>query len=142
MHAKNLYCWAISQYFPYSGFKWLNQREIDGFDVNPIEEDSPIRYILEVDLEYSDELYEFQNDFSLAPEKLEVSHYMLSIYCSSIANGYDINIGSVNKSVPNLGNKSKYVLHYRNIPLHFSFGIKLVSVHRVLKFKQSYLLKR
>ena len=28
---------------------------------------------------------------------------------------YDIKIGSVNKLVPNLGNKSKYVLHYKNL---------------------------
>ena len=46
-------------------------------------------------------------------------------------------IGRVNKLVLNLGNKSKYVLHYRNLQLHLSLGIKLVTVQRVLKFKQS-----
>ena len=35
--ANNLYGWAMSQYLPYSGFKWLNQKEIDKFDVNSIE---------------------------------------------------------------------------------------------------------
>ena len=60
---------------------------------------------------------------------------MLSNYRSNIANKYDINIGGVNKLVPNLGNKSKYVLHYRNLQLHISLGTKLVSVHRVLQFK-------
>ena len=39
--------------------------------------------------------------------------------------------------VPNLGNESKYVLHYRNLPLYLSLRIKLVNVHRILKFKQS-----
>ena len=29
--------WAIKQYLPYNGFKWLNQKEIDRFDVNSIE---------------------------------------------------------------------------------------------------------
>ena len=29
--ANNLYGWAISQYLPYSGFKWLNQKEIGDF---------------------------------------------------------------------------------------------------------------
>ena len=35
--ASNLYGWAISQYLPYSRFKWLIQKEIDKFDVNSIE---------------------------------------------------------------------------------------------------------
>ena len=26
LDTNNLYCWAMSQYLPYSGFKWLNQK--------------------------------------------------------------------------------------------------------------------
>ena len=62
---------------------------------------------------------------------------MLSKYCSSIANKYDITIGSINKLVPNLGNKSKYVLHYKNLQLYLSLGMKLVNVYRILRFKNS-----
>ena len=47
----------MSQYLPYSKFKWLNWGEIDRLDVNSIEENSPIGYILEADLEYPDELH-------------------------------------------------------------------------------------
>ena len=50
--------------------------------------------------------------------------------------------GEVNKLVPNLGNKSKYVLHYKNIQLYLSLGMKLVSVHRILKLRQSDWLKK
>ena len=32
----NPYGWAISQYLPYGGFKWLNQKEIDKLDANAI----------------------------------------------------------------------------------------------------------
>ena len=66
----------------------------------------------------------------LAPEKLEISHNILSNYCGNTANKYGIKIRGVNKLVPNLGKKSKYVLHYRNLQLHLSLGIKLADVHK------------
>ena len=55
---------------PYSGFKWLNRGEIDNFDVSSISENSSDGYILEVDLEYPDQLHELHNDYPLAQEKL------------------------------------------------------------------------
>ena len=77
LDANNLYGWAMSQYLPYSGFKWLNQKEIYRFNVNSIEENSSIGYILEVDLEYPSELHDLHNDYPLSPGKLEISQNML-----------------------------------------------------------------
>ena len=82
------------------------------------------------------------NDYLLAPEKLEISHDVLSHCCSNIADKYGIKTDEVNKLVPNLGNKSKYVLHYKNIQLYLSLGMKLVRVHRILKLRQSDWLKK
>ena len=73
----NLYGSAMSGYLPYGGFKkWL--KNVDGFGVNSISEKSKIGYIVEVDLEYPDELYVLHNDYPLAPEKLAISYEMLS----------------------------------------------------------------
>ena len=66
--ANNLYGWAMSQYLPYGDCKWLNQKEIDKFCLNSISENSSNGYILEVDLEYPDELHGLHNDYPLAPE--------------------------------------------------------------------------
>ena len=130
----------MSEYLPYGGFKWL--KKVDGFDVMSINEKSPRGYFLEVDLEYPDELHEFHNDYPLAPEKLAVSSDMLSKYCKKIADKYEIKVGDVKKLIPNLGNKTKYVLHYRNLQLYLSLGMKLTKIHRVLKFKQSEWMKK
>ena len=77
------------------------------------------------------------NDYPLSPEKFEISHNILSKYCSNMADEYGIKVGGVNKLVPNFGNKSKYVLHYRNLQLYLSLGMKVTKVHRILTFKQS-----
>ena len=135
--ANNLYGWAMSQYLPYSGFKWLKENEIDKFWLNSFSEDSSGAYILEVGLEYPDELHELHNYYPSAPEKLEISHNMLPKYCSNITHKYYIKIGDVYKLVPNLGNKSKYVLHYKNLLLYLLLGIKLTKIHRILKSKKS-----
>ena len=82
------------------------------------------------------------NDYPLAPEKLAVSSDMLSKYCKKIADKYEIKVGDVKKLIPNLGNKTNYVLHYRNLQLYLSLGIKLTKIHRMLKFKQSDLMKK
>ena len=57
-------------------------------------------------------------------------------------NEYGIKIGGVNKLVPNLGNKSEYVLHYINLQLYLSVGMKLTKVQKILKFKQYDWLKK
>ena len=80
----NVYGWAMSDYLPYGGFKWL--KNVDNFDVNSVSEKSPIGYILEVDLEYPDELHALRNDYPLPPtsKKLAIPYDMLSNYCKKM----------------------------------------------------------
>ena len=117
-------------------------KNVDKFDVMSVNEKSPIGYFLEVDLEYADELHDLHNDYPLALEKLAASGDMLSKYCKKIADKYEIKVGDVKKLTPNLGNKTNYVVHYRNLQLYLSLGMKLTKIHRVLKFKQSDWMKK
>ena len=135
LNKNNLYGWSMSEYLPYEKFEWLEN--IDEFDVNSISEKSDTGYFLEVDLKYPNELHELHNDYPLA-----VTNDMLSKYCKEIPDKYDIKVGDVKKLIPNLGNKTKYVVHYRNLQLYLSLGMKMTKIHRVLIFKQSDWLKK
>ena len=82
------------------------------------------------------------NDYRLAPEKLAVSSDMLSNYCKKITDKYEIKVGDVKKLIPNVGNKTNYVVHYRDLQLYLSLEMKLTKIHKVLKLKQSDWLKK
>ena len=139
LDANNLYGWAMSQYLPTGGFKWLDVNDFILLDDYTDTNDKGL--ILEVDLEYPDELHDLHNDYPLAPEKLNVTGDMLSTYCKEIANKFNMSSGLVKKLIPTLGYKEKYVLHYRNLQLYLDLGMKLRKVHRVLEFNQSPWLK-
>ena len=119
----------MSSYLPYDGFKQL--KNIANFDVNSISKKSLLGYILKVDLENHDELHVLHNNHSLAPEKLAIPYDMLPDYCKKIADDYVIKVGDVKKLIPNLGEKTNYVLHYRNVQFYLSLEVKLNKIHEV-----------
>ena len=67
---------------------------------------------------------------------------MLQKYCKNNADKYEIKVGDVKKLISNLGNKTNYVVHYRNLQLYLPLGVKLTKIHRVPKFKQSDWMKK
>ena len=142
LDANNLYGWAMSQYLPTGGFKWMTDKQINNIDLAKYNENSEKGLILEVDLEYPKELHELHNDYPLAAERVCVNKDMLSEYCKKIATKYNISTGLVHKLIPTLSNKEKYVLHYRNLQLYLDLGLKVNKVHRVLEFNQSPWLKQ
>lgn len=116
--ANNEYGWSMCKYLPYSGFEWCDTN----IDVTKISDESDTGYILEVDLEYPDELHDAHNDFPLAPEN-------------------KIGPDNLPKLMTTLYNKNNYVVHYMNLKYYLQHGLKLTKIHRVLKFKQSPWLK-
>ena len=122
----------MSQPMPTRNFRWLDYSE-KLLDTPP---DSSIGYFLEVDLEYPASLHSEHNDYPLAPEKLTITKDQMSPYQQKLIDELGVSI-SCEKLVPNLMNKSRYVLHYRNLQLYLSLGMHLTKVHKVLKFDQS-----
>ncbi|XP_065370870.1 uncharacterized protein LOC135963015 [Calliphora vicina] len=66
LDVNNLYGYAMSQYLPYKNFEWVENFE--NFNLNDVKYNSPIGYILEVDLEYPSTLHDNHNDLPFCAE--------------------------------------------------------------------------
>ena len=112
----------MSKSLPTSGSKWKDPKE---FDLNKYTSNTSKGCVLEDNLEYLIELHELQNDYPLAPNKIEIKREMMSEYQLKIADLYNIPIGNVKKLVPNLFGKEQYMIHYENLQLYLRLGLKL-----------------
>ena len=94
-------------------------------------------YILEVDLEYPQELHDAHNAYPLAPERLKVDKaWMSDNQHELLQEMYGGASHEVEKLVPNLRDKTRYVLHYRDLQLYLQLGMRLKKIHRALRFHQ------
>ena len=114
LDANNLYGWAMSKPLPTDSFEWMTDEELQNWSNGK-------GCILEVDLEYPKELHDDHNEYPLAPERLKVN--------------------KVDKLIPNLRNKEKYVVHYENLKLYLNLGLTLTKIHRGIKFNERAWLK-
>ena len=123
LDANNLYGDAMSKKLPTHGFKWLTSGEMENLFNNQVEqvwEKTPC--ILVVDLEYPENLHDLHNDYPFCPERVECKN-------------------GVQKLIPNLRNKTKYVIHYKNLIQCLKAGLKLKKIHEGIKFIESEWMK-
>ncbi|XP_074653582.1 uncharacterized protein LOC141907740 [Tubulanus polymorphus] len=142
LDANNLYGWAMSQALPVGEFRWLETENDplwpDAQDILTMTDDAHFGMILEVDLEYGAELHDLHNDLPLAPERMLVNEdLMLSPYQKLLFQTLKLSSSKIHKLIPNLYNKTRYIVHYRNLRLYMKLGMKLTKIHRVLHFRQS-----
>ena len=136
LDANNLYGWVICQPLPNKNFIWWEQAPnppslltlLDKYD-----EKSKKGIILEVDLEYPQELHDLHNDYPCVAEKINVTNDMLSPYCSIIKDQHKISRRLVKKSIPTLSDKTSLTLQ--------NLDLELKKVHRVLELTQAKWLK-
>ena len=110
----NLYGYAMSEYLPYGGFKWVKTTNETVNRILNKKDNSLHGYFLEVDVDYPENLHSFHKGYPTAPEKMKKDK-VLSPYCLEIKKEHDIKTGDINKLSPNLMSKKNYVVHYRNL---------------------------
>ena len=121
LDANNLYGCAMSEKLPTHGFKWLTGGEMEKIYENR-HNLNKIPCILEVDLEYPENLHDLHNDYPLCPEKVKCKN-------------------GVEKLIPNLRDKKKYVLHYKNLIQCLDMGLKINHIYRGIQFVESEWMK-
>ena len=77
----NLYGCAMSQYLPINNFKWVKNIDKIEQKLMRIKTNSSMGYVLEVDLDYSQELHDINSDYPSSPEKINMPKEWLSKYC-------------------------------------------------------------
>lgn len=165
LDANNLYGWAMSQVLPLGDYEWMMRgaSDVKGLidfvsghteripDLNSFDEEAIVEaimmlddegergYLLEVDLEYPDEIHDKLNDYPVCPEKKVPvpSNFTEKETTRLKANASE----RVEKLICDLEPKQKYVIHYRNLKQALQLGVRLTGLHRIISFKQSRWLQ-
>ena len=118
LDANNLYGCAMSQPLPAGGFKWT---KVKTEEISTLAKLKNKEYLLEVDVKYPKELHDSHNDLPFMCKKLKIN--------------------GVEKLVPNLFDKVKYVIYIRALDQALKHGLVLEKVHRAIEFNQSDWMK-
>ena len=119
LDANNLYSWEMSQPLPTEESKWVNIENLKGgarelkkaIDMMVRNSNHGNSYVLEVDVKYPRELHDHHNDLPFMCERIRVN--------------------GVEKLVPNLHDKKKYVIHVKALKQALDHGLVLERIHRV-----------
>ena len=111
----------MSQILPADKFEWIKDTSQFNEDfTRTYNEKSDKRYSLEVDGQYTEKLHELHN-LSFLPKRKETE--------------------KIEKLVANLHDKTKYVIHIRNLKQALNHGLVLKKIHRMIRLNQNFRLK-
>ena len=92
----NLYSWVMSKKLPANKFEWIEDTsQVNEDFIKSYNEDSDEGYFLEVGVQYLQKLHELHNDLLCLPERMKIE--------------------KVETLVVNVHDKTKYVIHMRNL---------------------------
>ena len=123
LDANNLYGKAMTEKLPVRGYRWMTDiSRMDEDFVRSYDENDIKGYILEVDVDYPNELHNLHSDFPFLAENMVINN--------------------TKKLVCNLQDKKNYVVHINVLKQVLDHGLKLRKAHRVIEFNQEEWLKK
>jgi len=138
---QNLYGYAQMQKLPSGEFQWLDNDQIEKFDIDKVNLDGKYGYIVECDLTYPKKLHDLHQNLPLAPEVLEVNFNSLSPYAKKALLESDGQKKYKDvKLMATFQKRENYVTHFKNLKLYLDLGMKLKKIHRILKFRQKKII--
>ena len=108
----------MSQPLPTGGFKWI---DVKPGEIRKLVKRKSKGYILEVDVRYPREFHDSHNDLPFMCERMKIN--------------------GVEKLIPNLFDKKRYVIHIRALNQALKHGLVLESINRAIEFRQSAWMK-
>ena len=124
LDANDLYVWEMSRKLPVRNFKWIGKDDISKFDeklIKNYDENSDKGYILEVDVEYLENIRIFHSTLAFLPETMKIN--------------------KSNKLTCKAQNKKNYVIHIRASKQALNHELKLTKVHKIIQFDHKAWLK-
>ena len=122
LDANNLYGKAMTEKLPVRGVRWMDDiSKMDEDFVTGYGKNDNKGYILEVDVDYPNELQNLHSDLPFLPERMVINNTK-TLVC-------------------NLHDKKNYVVHINVLKQVLDHGLKLRKVHRVIEFDQEAWLK-
>ena len=112
LDANNLYGWTMSQPLLTGEFCWVEFRKVEELVAK-----KDYGYLLEADIRYPKNLHDYHNNLPFMCAKMKIN--------------------GIEKLVPNLYYKCKYVIHMRALAHASEHGLVLERIHRAIEFKQS-----
>ena len=135
--ANNLYGHSMSEPLPYDEIKFDDNVNLE--DILNTPDDSDIGYLIEVDLNYPDNIKEKTKNFPFCPENKKINPNKFSEYMKEIKPDTYI---QTSKLICDWSDKKNYLTHYRMLKFYIRHGMIVDKVHSIISFKQSRWLEK
>ncbi len=128
---------------PIGNYAWMTEEELAAKDWTKYDENGTTDCIVECDLDYSSDLHLSHSSLPLAPHVMKVDQDMMSPFMKEVLmDCRKTDRHESTKLMSTLLPKTKYTCHSANLSLYLSLGMRLVKVHRALKFTTSKFLEQ
>ena len=142
LDANNLYGRAMQEYLPWKNFEWMSPHQLNYDFIKWLKPEGEVGCIIQCSLEYPVALHNYHSDYPLAPLKKSVPYGMLSPVARMICDKHKLKrTTNVEKLLATVEDKDFYILHYRNLQLYVSLGLRVKKIHAGIIFKQGPIMK-